>query len=67
MLWRRSLEAQDRVHGGVFEPREMVEGEKQLVAVEQQPEAVLRMFVTSTVEVPVPGISDLLLVIFDQL
>ena len=41
MLWCWALEVHDRVHSGLFEPREMIEGEKQLAAVEQQPEAVL--------------------------
>jgi hypothetical protein len=41
VLWRWSLEVQDRVDRCFFEPWEMIEGEKQLVAVEQQPEAVL--------------------------
>ena len=28
MVWRRALNAQDRVHGGLFEPREVIEGEE---------------------------------------
>ena len=41
MLWCWALEVQDRVYGGLFEPRETIEREKQLAAIEQQPEAVL--------------------------
>ena len=41
MLWCRALEVQDRVQRGLSEPRETIEGEKQLAGVEQQPEAVL--------------------------
>ena len=64
---RRPLKAEDRLDRGALEPREIFEPQEQLASVEQQPEAVLGKFVTSSVEVLVPGISNLLLVIHDQL
>jgi hypothetical protein len=67
MSRRQLFDPEDLFNRGLLEPRELLKRKKELTAIDEHPESVLGMLVTSAAEVAVPGIPDLLLVIDDQL
>jgi len=66
MIRRKPLHTQNLLEWSAAEPRELREREKQLLAIEQQRDAVLGDFVTSASEVALPDATDFISMCLDQ-